>query len=110
MLRRLIPTREQLQAGRFTRWLAPFLGHAKLWHWSRRGVAAGVGVGIFFGLLVPIAQIPLSVGAAIVMRANVPAAVSSTLVSNPVTFAPIYYLAYRTGLLVTGDEVRHPER
>ena len=109
-LRRLIPTREQLQAGRFTRWLAPFLGHAKLWHWSRRGVAAGVGVGIFFGLLVPIAQIPLSVGAAIVMRANVPAAVSSTLVSNPLIFAPIYYLAYRTGLLVTGDEVHHPER
>ena len=36
-----MPTREQLQAGRFTRWLAPFLGHAKLWHWSRRGVAAG---------------------------------------------------------------------
>ena len=32
MLRRLIPTREQLQAGRFTRWLAPFLRHAKLWH------------------------------------------------------------------------------
>ena len=109
-LRRLIPTREQLQAGRFTRWLAPFLGHAKLWHWSRRGVAAGVAVGIFFGLLVPIAQIPLSVGAAIVMGANVPAAVSSTLVSNPLTFAPIYYLAYRTGLLVTGDEVHHPER
>ena len=32
MLRRLIPTREELQAGRFTRWLAPFLRHAKLWH------------------------------------------------------------------------------
>ena len=44
------------------------------------------------------------------MGANVPAAVSSTLVSNPLTFAPIYYLAYRTGLLVTGDEVRHHER
>ena len=69
-----------------------------------------MAVGIFFGLLVPIAQIPLSVGAAIVMRANVPAAVSSTLVSNPLTFAPIYYLAYRTGLLVTGDEVHYPER
>ena len=110
MLRRLMPTREQLQAGRFTRWLAPFLGHAKLWHWSRRGVAAGVAVGILFVLLVLIAQIPLSVGAAIVMRANVPAAVSSTLVSKPLPFAPIYYLAYRTGLLVTGDEVRHPER
>ena len=44
------------------------------------------------------------------MRANVPAAVSSTLVSNPLTFAPIYYLAYRTGLLVTGAEVHYPER
>ena len=30
-LQRLIPTREQLQAGRFTRWLAPWLGQRRLW-------------------------------------------------------------------------------
>lgn len=62
----------------------------------------GVALGVFFGLLIPVAQIPLSAAAAIILRANVPAAAASTLVTNPVTFAPIYYAAYQLGLWVTG--------
>lgn len=65
----------------------------------------GVALGVFFGLLVPIAQIPLSAAAAVLMRANVPAA-ASTLVTNPVTFGPIYYAAYHLGTWVTGQEAR----
>lgn len=102
-LRALIPTREQIHGNRWLAWLAPWLHDSKLWHWSRRGVALGVTLGMFFGLLVPIAQIPLSVTAAVVLRANVPAAAASTLISNPVTFAPLYYAAYRVGTWVTGD-------
>jgi len=102
-LRRRLPTREQLQANRWLRWLGPWLNKPALWHWSRRGVALGVALGMFFGLLVPIAQIPLSAAAAVVLRANVPAAVVSTLVTNPVTFAPIYYMAYRVGSWLTGE-------
>ena len=66
----------------------------------------GVAVGVFFGLLIPVAQIPLSMGAAMLLRANVPAAVASTLVSNPLTFAPIYYGAYRLGVWVTGEKAQ----
>lgn len=102
-LRAYIPTREQIHANRSLAWLLPWLGHPKLWHWSRRGVALGVALGVFFGLLVPIAQIPLSVAAAVVLRANVPAAAVSTLVTNPITFGPIYYAAYRLGAIVTGE-------
>ncbi len=105
-LRRLIPKREHLQQNRWLRWLGPWLHHPRLWHWSRRGVATGVALGVFFGLLVPIAQIPLSAAAAVVLRANVPAAAASTLVTNPVTFGPIYYAAYQLGAWVTGQETR----
>ena len=105
-LRRLIPKREQLQHNRWLRWLGPYFHHPRLWHWSRRGVATGVALGVFFGLLVPIAQIPLSAAAAVVLRANVPAAAASTLVTNPVTFGPIYYAAYHLGAWVTGQEAR----
>jgi uncharacterized protein (DUF2062 family) len=101
-LRSRLPTREQITANRWLRWLTPWLGHPRLWHWSRRGVAIGVAIGVFFGLLIPVAQIPLSAVAAVVLRANVPAAAASTLVTNPVTFGPIYYAAYRLGVWVTG--------
>src|SRR5690606_5517404 len=88
-LNRLLPTREKLEASRWLRWLAPWLGHPRLWQWSRRGVALGVALGIFFGLLIPLAQIPLTAVAAIILRANLPAAAASTLVTNPVTFGPV---------------------
>lgn len=104
-VRRHIPSREQIQGNRWLAWLSPWLHQTKLWHWSRRGVALGVALGMFFGLLLPIAQIPLSVAAAVILRANVPAAVASTLVTNPITFGPIYYGAYRLGAWVTGDPV-----
>jgi len=101
-LREMIPTRAQIRDNRWLRWLSPWLRRPRLWRWSRRGVAMGVALGIFFGLLVPVAQIPLSVGAAVLLRANVPAAAASTLVTNPLTFGPLYYAAYRLGQSIMG--------
>lgn len=102
-LRSWVPTRERLQGNRWLGWLAPWLGHPKLWHWSRRGVALGVALGVFFGLLIPLAQIPVTAVAAIVFRANLPAAAASTLITNPVTFGPLYYAAYQLGSWLTGE-------
>ncbi|MEO8542418.1 MAG: DUF2062 domain-containing protein [Betaproteobacteria bacterium] len=102
-LRAMIPTPSQIRDNRWLRWLRPWLGRPRLWRWSRRGVAMGVALGIFFGLLVPVAQIPLSVGAAIFLRANVPAAAASTLVTNPLTFGPLYYVAYQLGHRIIGE-------
>lgn len=104
-LKSWIPTRESLESSRWLRWLAPWLGHPKLWRWSRRGVALGVALGVFFGLLIPLAQIPVTAAAAIVLRANLPAAAASTLITNPATFGPLYYTAYRLGSWLTGETV-----
>ncbi|WP_334135717.1 DUF2062 domain-containing protein [Tepidimonas sp.] len=96
----LLPSRERLYRMRWLRWLAPYLNHPRLWHLNRRGLALGVALGVFFGLLIPVAQIPLSATAAILLRANLPASVASTLVTNPVTFGPVYYGAYKLGAWV----------
>lgn len=101
--KRWIPHRTTLEQNRWLRWAAPWLGHAKLWSWSRRGVALGVALGVFFGLLIPLAQIPVTAAAAIVLRANLPAAAASTLITNPITFGPVYYGAYQLGNWITGE-------
>jgi uncharacterized protein (DUF2062 family) len=101
-LKNWAPKPETIHNNRYLRWLTPFLKHHALWHFSRRGAAWGVAIGVFFGLLVPIAQIPLSVGAAIVLRANVPLSVGSTLISNPLTYAPLWYGSYRLGQWILG--------
>ncbi|MBU1350885.1 MAG: DUF2062 domain-containing protein [Gammaproteobacteria bacterium] len=105
----LMPTPEALRSNRWLRWLGPALHHPRLWHMSRRGIAMGMALGVFFGLLIPIAQIPFAAGAAVVLRANVPAAVASTLVTNPVTFGPVYYAAWRLGSAILGEPLRPGE-
>ncbi|GAA6143473.1 DUF2062 domain-containing protein [Hydrogenophaga sp. 5NK40-0174] len=102
-----LPDREAVSNNRWLRWMGPTLQHPRLWHMSRKGIALGFGLGIFFGLLIPVAQIPLSAASAVVLRANLPVAVASTLVTNPVTFGPVYYGAYRLGKRVLG-EAPHP--
>lgn len=85
------------------RWLGPLLERAWLWQFNRRRVAAGIGIGVFFGFLIPVMQIALSAVFALLLRANLPVAVVSTLVSNPFTYAPIFVAAYHVGQAVLGE-------
>jgi uncharacterized protein len=103
-LKRLQPTPEQLASNRWLRWLGPRLFHQRLWHASRRGIALGAAIGVFFGFSIPLAQIPVSAAVAVALRANLPIAVVSTLVTNPVTFPPVYYAAWIVGGKVLGVE------
>jgi uncharacterized protein (DUF2062 family) len=107
-LRRRMPSQEALRNNRWLRWLGPTMFHPRLWHMSRRGIALGAGIGVFFAFLIPIAQIPLSVAASVALRANVPTAVLSTLVNNPVTFPPVYYAAWKVGSVMLGKDA-HPD-
>ncbi|HZW22699.1 DUF2062 domain-containing protein [Noviherbaspirillum sp.] len=101
---RRLPTAESLRDKPFLKPFAPYLHHHFLWQFNRRSVAGGVATGLFFGILVPFAQIFLAAIAAIFLRVNLPVAALCTLVSNPLTFPPIYYLAYRLGDVLTGSE------
>lgn len=66
-------------------------------------MALGAALGVFFGFLIPVAQILFSALFALVLRANLPVAAVSTLVSNPLTYAPIFVLAHRTGAALLGE-------
>lgn len=99
-LRHLIPTRDEARRHRALRWLGPLLEREWLWHLNRRTVASGAALGVFFGLIIPVGQIPLAAAGAVLLRANLPAAALGTLVSNPFTVGPIYWLAHRTGSAV----------
>lgn len=105
---RWLPSRESLAANRLLGWIGPGLFDPRLWQARRRSIAAGSALGLFFGLLIPIAQIPASAAAAVFLRANVPAAVAGTFVTNPFTFGPIYYAAWWVGSLVLGDTSTAP--
>ncbi len=67
-------------------------------------MALGVAIGAFFSIITPIAQIPLSAGVAMVLRANVPWAIAGTLLNTPATFGPVYYAAWKVGSLLLGED------
>jgi uncharacterized protein (DUF2062 family) len=101
--RRFLPDPQTLREHRALRWMGPVLHDRRLWHANRRGVALGLALGVVLGRLVPVAQIFFAAGAALLLRANIPAAVGSTLITNPITFAPMYYAAYHLGAWMLGS-------
>lgn len=104
-IRRWIPSRDSVRTQRGMRWLGPLLERPWLWQLNRRSVAAGVGLGVFCGFLIPGLQVVIAAMLAMVIRANLPVAVVSTLISNPFTYAPIVVLAYRVGAMMLGETV-----
>lgn len=87
------------------RWLAPLasrLASASIWQFNRNSIARGLALGLFAGFILPVGQIILAVLFATSLRANVMVASAATLVTNPLTFPPIYFAAYKTGSLLLG--------
>lgn len=92
-----LPSQEELLGNRWMRPFARYLGDPNIWHFNRRSVARGVALGLFFGILIPIAQTPIAAIFAVPTRANLAVAAICTFVTNPFTTIPIYIAAYNTG-------------
>ena len=102
MFRRFLPSRDSIKEHRLLRWIGPRLHDPSLWRFNRHNVARAVAIGAFFGLMIPVAQIPAAVIASLSLRANLWIASVSTLVSNPLTYGPLYYFAYHLGARILG--------
>lgn len=96
-VRHHIPTREAIARNRFLRPVAHRVLAPSLWRFNRRSVPRGVALGIFSGILFPFAHMLLAAILAFPFRANVPTAVGTTLINNPVTFVPLMAAAYQVG-------------
>lgn len=85
--------------------LRPFARHLldrHLWHITPHSVGAGLACGLFFGFLIPLGQIFCAVFGAVLVRGNLAVAASATFISNPFTFPPIYYAAWKLGGFLAG--------
>ncbi len=101
-LKRNAPKRETILNYRFVKPFAPYFSHGALWHFNRRSVSRGVGLGLFFAFVVPVAQIVAAAIAAVPLRANLAVTVLMTTITNPVTVGLMAPLAHRIGKFVLG--------
>jgi uncharacterized protein (DUF2062 family) len=84
-------------------YLKPFkflLTHPVYFTSGRRSISGGIALGIFVGLLPIPGQTALALLMGLLLRVNLPMAVISVWISNPITFVPIFYFAYRIGAML----------
>jgi uncharacterized protein (DUF2062 family) len=86
------------------RWfMRPFrllLENPSYWSLNRRNVTRAVAMGLFISWIPLPIHIPLAAALALLLRLNIPAAVTATLIANPLTLVPMYYFAYWIGCRV----------
>jgi uncharacterized protein (DUF2062 family) len=107
-LQKRMPGKGELSTEWYLRPFNAMLHDPALWSVHRRGVTKAVAIGLFFAMLPIVGQMALAALIALWMRVNLPVAVASTWVSNPVTFVPIYYPAYKLGASILGMPHRQP--
>lgn len=102
LLRKYFSKRNPKIPSRHYGWLGKRLQDPNLWHFGRRSVAGGVGLGLFLAFIpIPI-QMLLVVPFAVVMRVNLPVTFTAIWATNPITFAPMFIFAFKVGSWITG--------
>ena len=102
--KRFLPDHESVKQSRWIRPFGAWLQHPNLWHLHRRSVAGGVAIGLFAGLIPGPFQMLGAALLAVLLRANLPVAMATTLYTNPLTIGPLYVLAYELGAFVSGTQ------
>lgn len=95
--KRFIPEHHKFREHEHIRLFGSLLHDPNIWHLSRRSSAGGVSIGIFCAFIPLPIQTITSAALAILFRVNLPLSVLFTLVSNPITMAPMFIFAYRLG-------------
>jgi len=85
-------------------WFGRRVHDPDLWHFGRRSVAGGVGVGLFLAFIPIPVQMLLTIPFALLMRVNLPVTFTAIWVTNPITFAPMFIFAFKVGTWITGYE------
>src|SRR3990170_6990731 len=95
--KRYLPEHHKIREHQYIRHFGSLLHDPNIWPLTRRSSAGGVAAGLFCAFIpLPIHMI-VAAAVAILFRVNLPLAVVLTWITNPLTFAPVFYFAYQVG-------------
>ena len=102
LLRNILPRRHQLADRWYLRPLRALTTDPALWALHRKAVARAFAVGLFVAALPIPGQVVLAALIAAFWRVNLPVALATVFVTNPLTMVPIFLFAYRLGAGILG--------
>ena len=104
-MKQYLPTKETIRAQKSLGPVRDLLLEPELWHFHRRAVSGAVFIGLFCAFLPVPMQMGLAGLLAVFTRCNVPISVALVWITNPFTFAPIFFFAYKLGAWLLDMEV-----
>ncbi len=106
LLQRYIPRRKYVQEHKHLRHFGDWLHNPNIWHLTRRSSSGGVATGLFWAMMPIPGQTIAAAATAIFLRLNLPLSIIFVWVTNPITIAPIYYLAYKLGSVLLDEPIQ----
>lgn len=101
-LRGKMPNQDTLSQHKLLRLFGERLLQAHYWHCNRHSSAIAIAVGLFAAWLpLPLHSL-VAIGLTLVLRGYLPLAIAMVWVNNPLTIAPMFYVAYQLGLRLLG--------
>ncbi len=102
LIKKMLPDHEVIRNHKSLQFLGDKLHDPNFWHLSRRSISMAFCVGLFAAWLPMPGQMVVAAIAAFHLRANLPVSVALVWLTNPVTMPPLFYFAYRVGLVLMG--------
>ncbi|WP_245880131.1 DUF2062 domain-containing protein [Zobellella taiwanensis] len=102
-LRSKMPSQDTLRQHKVLALFGERLLDPDCWFCNRHSAAVAVGAGLFAAWLPLPMHTLAAVALALGLRGYLPLAIAMVWVNNPVTLAPMYYLAYRFGAHLLGS-------
>lgn len=107
LLKRILPDHKTMREHPHLKKFGQRLIEPKIWHLNRRSVAGGLALGLFTGFLPVLGQMFIAAALAIFFRVNLPIAMFSSWFSNPFTYAPVFFFAYKVGAWILQVPMEH---
>lgn len=96
-LRRYLPSRHAIRRQKLLGPVRHLLADPELWHLHRRSAGGACFIGLFCAFVPVPGQTLLAAAFAIVFRCNLPIAVVTVWLTNPLTAGPMFFFAYKLG-------------
>ncbi len=103
ILDKILPHHATVSEQWFLRPFRALLHDPALWATHRRNVLRAVAVGILVSFVPFPVHTAMSAILALYLRINIPVAIVASWFANPLTMGPLYYAAYRVGVLLLGS-------
>ncbi|MEW4982245.1 MAG: DUF2062 domain-containing protein [Cycloclasticus sp.] len=97
IVKKYFPDSKTIKEHKHLKVFGTLLHNQNLWHLNRRSFAGAIAVGLFIAFIPLPTQMIIAAATAIVLHVNLPVAVATVWITNPLTMTPMFYAAYWVG-------------